>query len=130
MVLHNHLLVNGFAKNPPKDKEKTIEWLTTLVYSIDMKILQGPFASYVQKKGSRGLTCIVMIDTSHISLHTWDEIVPAKLQFDLYTCSTLPVKKVLENLTTNFDLVDYDTLVIERGNGFNILPKERWHEIG
>jgi hypothetical protein len=44
MALHNHMLVNVFAKNPPKDAKKTTEWLKNLVYSIGMKIPQGPFA--------------------------------------------------------------------------------------
>ena len=65
MALHNHILVNGYVTNPPTSEEETIEWMKKLVSDIDMKIIQGPYASYVSKEGNRGLTATVMIETSH-----------------------------------------------------------------
>lgn len=121
MALHNQLLVNAKAKNPFIDSQKAIEWMTDLVQQIDMKIIQGPYASYVDKEGNRGVTCIVMIETSHIALHIWDEPDPALIQFDLYTCSTLPVEEVLSNLEETFNIVEYDYMVIERADSFNVL---------
>ena len=121
MALHNQLLVNAKAKNPFIDSKKAIEWMTDLVQQIDMKIIQGPYASYVDKEGNRGVTCIVMIETSHIALHIWDEPDPALIQFDLYTCSTLPVEEVLSNLEETFNIVEYDYMVIERADSFNVL---------
>ena len=53
-----------------------IDFLTNLVNQIDMKIIRGPFASYVDKDGNKGLTAIVMIETSHIAFHIWDEVDP------------------------------------------------------
>ncbi len=93
MALHNHVLINGFTLLPPTDEKQTIAWMQKLVDSIGMKTIQGPFASYVTKEGNRGLTATVMIETSHIAMHVWDESDPAFMQFDLYTCSTLPVEK-------------------------------------
>jgi hypothetical protein len=58
MALHNHLLVNGWTLNPPKEEQVLIDWMRDLVESIDMKILQGPFSSYVTKEGNRGLTAV------------------------------------------------------------------------
>jgi hypothetical protein len=52
------------------------------------------------------------------------------VQFDLYTCSTLPVRKVLDKLENDLGLFDYTPLVLERSNGFNILSAERWSEVG
>ena len=112
MALHNHLLLNGAASKPPKDEATTIEWMRKLVESIDMKVIQGPFASYVTKEGNRGLTAVVMIETSHIALHVWDETDPAFIQFDLYTCSTLPIKKVIDNYKALLAKLDtYQTTV-------------------
>jgi S-adenosylmethionine/arginine decarboxylase-like enzyme len=129
MVLHNHMLVNGFIKNPPKDPQKMIDWLKNLVESIGMKVVLGPFASYVTKEGNRGLTTMVIIETSHISMHTWDEEDPALLQFDLYTCSTLSVENVIKKLVDDFGLFDFKTLVLERSKEFAIIPKERFKEL-
>ena len=120
MALHNQLLLNGRAKRPMMGEEETISWMKDLVKQIDMKIIQGPYASYVNKEGNRGVTCVVMIETSHIALHIWDEISPALIQFDLYTCSTLPVEDVLKNLEDTFDLDTYDYIVLERSEAFNV----------
>ncbi len=120
MPLHNHLLVNGWTLNPPTDEQLVIDWMRNLVESIDMKVIQGPYASYVTAEGNRGLTAVVMIETSHIAMHIWDEDKPSKVQFDLYTCGELPVKQVLENLETNLSLFDYTYVVLERTDGFTI----------
>ena len=121
MALHNHIMLNGYVNKPPKNEAETIKWLEQLVRNINMKILRGPFASYVITEGNRGLTATVMIETSHIALHVWDEEEPALLQFDLYTCSTLPVKKVIESIDEFMGLSTYTYIVMERRNGFNIL---------
>lgn len=120
MPLHNHLLVNGWTLNPPTDETVVIDWMRNLVESIDMKVIQGPYASYVTAEGNRGLTAVVMIETSHIAMHIWDEDKPSKVQFDLYTCGELPVKQVLDNLETNLSLFDYTYVVLERTDGFTI----------
>ena len=126
MALHNHVLINGYTLLPPTDEKQTIEWMQQLVDSIGMKTIQGPFASYVTKEGNRGLTAIVMIETSHIAMHVWDETDPAFMQFDLYTCSTLPVENVIKNLEDHFGLFNASVLVLERGDGFNIVPEDKW----
>jgi S-adenosylmethionine/arginine decarboxylase-like enzyme len=126
MALHNHVLINGYTLLPPTDEQQTIKWMKDLVDSIGMKVIQGPFASYVTQEGNRGLTAIVMIETSHIAMHVWDETDPAFMQFDLYTCSTLPVEKVIENLENHFGLFNYSTLVLERSEGFKIVPEDKW----
>jgi S-adenosylmethionine/arginine decarboxylase-like enzyme len=129
MALHNHLLLNGAATKPPRDEAETIEWMRKLVESIDMKIIQGPYASYVTKEGNRGLTAVVMIETSHIAMHVWDETDPGFMQFDLYTCSTLPVEKVIKNLEDHFGLFNHSVLVLERSDGFKIIPEEKWETL-
>lgn len=125
MPLHNQLLVNGYSNNAMKNEEDAIAWMRSLVESIDMKIIQGPYASYVTKDGNKGLTCIVMIETSHIALHIWDEPNPAEIQFDLYTCGDLPIDNILKKLEEELGLKDYHYMVLERQTGFNILERNR-----
>ncbi len=124
MALHNQLLVNGVSDNPPIDEEKLKQWLRDLVSDIGMKIVMGPMAFYVNKEGNRGVTAIVGIETSHIAIHVWDEPTPALVQFDLYTCSTLPVKDVLNKLEKDFGLRDYKYMVLERAHEFHILESK------
>ncbi len=124
MALHNQLLVNGVTDNPPKDENQIKLWLIDLVSSIGMKIVMGPMSFYVNKKGNAGLTAIVGIETSHIAIHVWDEPVPALIQFDLYTCSTLPIQDVLKKLETDLGLRDYKYMVLERASEFRILENK------
>jgi S-adenosylmethionine/arginine decarboxylase-like enzyme len=118
MIYHKHLLVNAKVSNPVKSEAQGIEFLTNLVDKIDMKIIKGPFASYVNKEGNRGLTGIVMIETSHIAFHIWDEVKPGLVQFDLYTCGQLELDKVLSIFKETFDVVSLEYMLFDRENGF------------
>lgn len=118
MLFHKHLLVNAKVHNPMRSEEEAIDFLTRLVEKIDMKIIKGPFASYVDKEGNRGLTAIVMIETSHIAFHIWDEGDPSLVQFDLYTCGALDVPLVFEEFAKAFNIVELDYELFDRANGF------------
>ena len=120
MIYHKHLLVNAKIHNPVKSEKEGIDFLINLVDSIDMKIIKGPFASYVNVEGNRGLTGIVMIETSHIAFHIWDEVRPGLIQFDLYTCGQLELDKVLSTFKETFDVDTLDYILFDRENGFKI----------
>jgi S-adenosylmethionine/arginine decarboxylase-like enzyme len=118
MIYHKHLLVNAKVKNPMQSEQDGINFLTNLVEQIDMKIIKGPFASYVDKDGNKGLTAIVMIETSHIAFHIWDEVDPGLVQFDLYTCGKLDLEKVLKIFKDSFSIESLDFVLFDRENGF------------
>ena len=117
-LYHKHLLINAKIDKPFTSAYQGIDFLKELVNKIDMKIIQGPYASYVNKIGNRGLTAVVMIETSHIAFHIWDEKNPALIQFDLYTCGSLQVKKVLDAFTDTFEVNTMDWVLFDRENGF------------
>ena len=118
MLFHKHLLINAKVKNPIASEEEGIDFLTRLVNRIDMKIIKGPFASYVDKEGNKGLTAIVMIETSHIAFHIWDETDPGLVQFDLYTCGKLNLSDVLLAFGETFNVVNLEYNLFDRENGF------------
>jgi S-adenosylmethionine/arginine decarboxylase-like enzyme len=126
MLFHKHLLVNAKVENPINTEEQGVDFLTRLVESIDMKIIKGPFASYVDKPGNRGLTAIVMIETSHIAFHIWDERDPGLVQFDLYTCGELNLAKVLLAFGETFKVVSLDYQLFDRENGFVLEDRGSW----
>lgn len=126
MIFHKHLLVNAKVKNPINTEEEGIDFLKSLVERIDMKIIKGPFASYVDKPGNRGLTAIVMIETSHIAFHIWDEEDPSLVQFDLYTCGKLNLAQVLLALGETFNIVNLDYQLFDRENGFVLEDSGSW----
>ena len=86
-VVHKHMIIRAEVNEPLITPTETKKWLRDLVKKIDMNILGGPYSAYVTKEGNRGVTGIVMIETSHIALHIWDEERPALVQADVYSCA-------------------------------------------
>jgi S-adenosylmethionine/arginine decarboxylase-like enzyme len=129
MLFHKHLLINARVKDPMNSETEAVAFLEKLVERIDMKIIKGPFASYVDKPGNRGLTAIVMIETSHIAFHIWDEEDPGLMQFDLYTCGELDLPKVLLTLGEDFNIISMDYNLFDRENGFVLEDSGSFPEI-
>jgi len=104
--IHKHLLIRAEVKNPPKenDEKYLVNWMRYLIQDIDMKLLFGPIARYVDVEGNEGLTAIAMIETSHIAMHIWEKEDPALVQLDVYTCGPFVPGIVLKSLQ-EFDLV-------------------------
>lgn len=123
MLYHKHLLVNAKITKPLQNENEGIEFLRNLVTKIDMKILQGPFATYLDTPKNRGLTAIVLIETSHIAFHIWDESDPALLQLDLYTCGPLNHRDVLDVINQQFEPVFLEHVLFDRENGFVVEDK-------
>ena len=119
--MHKHLLLRGFITNAPTSEQVVIDWLRDFVDRIGMKVVQGPFASMITEEGNRGLTASVMIETSHIAFHIWDEMDPSLIQFDLYTCSELNVNYVLDTISSFFNFTEYQYMVLDRENGFKVI---------
>jgi S-adenosylmethionine/arginine decarboxylase-like enzyme len=122
MIYHKHLLINAKVDTPIRKEEEAIEFLENLVKRIDMKIIKGPFAHFVDNdaEGNSGLTALVMIETSHIAFHIWDQVNPGLLQFDLYTCGKLDLEEVLKALRERFNIVSADYVLYDRENGFEV----------
>ena len=89
---------------------------------IDMNIIKGPFASYVSKEGNRGVTGIVMIETSHIAIHVWDEPVPALVQCDVYSCAEFSSTEVLAEFL-GMEVIKIDHVLIDRADKIKLMGK-------
>ena len=118
-LVHKHLLIKAEVQNPPTDEEQTISWMKKLIDKINMNILAGPYSSKVSKKGNKGLSGVAIIDTSHISIHTWDEKQPALIQLDVYSCKEFKKSDVIDCLddfnpvTVEYKYFDRETNFIE-----------------
>lgn len=122
-VEHKHVLINARVNNPLDGSEEAKDFLVSLVNKVGMKILMGPYSTYVDVPGNKGTTAIVGIETSHIAFHVWDEESPARLQFDLYTCGSLDKDVVLNAVHDTFDVVSGDYRIYDRENGFILLEE-------
>ena len=118
-LVHKHLLIKAEVKKPLQTEEEVITWMTSLINKINMNILAGPYASKVSKKGNKGLSGVAIIDTSHISIHTWDEKQPALIQLDVYSCKEFKKSDVIDCLddfnpvTVEYKYFDRETNFIE-----------------
>ena len=95
MPAHKHFIIRAEVNRPLVTEKGLKKWLRNLVKKIDMNIIKGPYTSYVSKEGNRGVTGIVMIETSHIAIHIWDEDLPALVQCDVYSCAEFSSSEVL-----------------------------------
>jgi len=116
MVVHKHLIVRSEVKSPIISVEKAEDWLRRLVDAIGMQITEhgGPHCDYVKKDGNEGIAAIVMIETSHCSIHVWDKEDPPLVQVDVYSCADYDHTEVLRFV----DEMDCQTIhytLIDRG---------------
>lgn len=120
---HKHLIVRAELNEPPYDATDIKRWMRTLVDQIGMNILMGPYAIYSDMEGNQGLTAVTIIETSHIAMHVWDEVSPALMQLDVYTCSTLDINDVFNAIQefqptkVEYKYIDreYDLTLLDRG---------------
>lgn len=119
---HKHLIVRAELNEPPYSPHNIKAWMQRLVSTIGMNILMGPYAVYSEMEGNAGLTAVTIIETSHIALHIWDEVTPALMQLDVYTCSSLDIKDVLDAID-DWDPTKIEYKYIDRENGLTLIEK-------
>lgn len=110
---HKHLIVQARVAKPPRDTDYIEQWIKELVDAIGMKIARGPIAFYSEMEGNVGLTCVAIIETSHIALHVFEDEEPALLEFDAYSCSSLDVQQVLQFLD-EFEPMEVSYMFLDR----------------
>lgn len=116
LLEHKHYIIRASVKHTKalQDLKLIEEWMKELIHSIDMKILIDPVAVYCDKENNKGVTAIAAIETSHLALHIWDEVDPAVMQFDLYSCKQFDESIVLKSIDDTFGLVEHASMVLAR----------------
>lgn len=129
---HKHLMVRAEVEKPITKEVEAKEWLYQLTKTIGMNICPngGPYAHYVEKPNNYGIAAVVMIETSHISLHVWDRDDPPLVQFDVYSCSDYEVRDVLKAIDQMqpmkiwYKLFDRGKCIQEKDNSYQDLTKK------
>ena len=117
---HKHIIIRAEVSDPITNRNKAIKFLNKIIKAIDMKAMYGPTATYCKMPGNRGVTAFAIIETSHIALHIWDEINPALVQLDVYSCSDFEPKKVLDILQ-ELNPTKIEDKYLDREKGFRDL---------
>lgn len=95
-----HLALDITSKSESLDAEQDIEdFIIRMARRIDMKILAGPFV--VRGKFFPGVSGVAIIETSHISIHTFTESCHANI--DIFSCKKFDADIVMDFVKTFFD---------------------------
>lgn len=110
---HKHVIVRAYVCDPPRDAEQLSDWCKEVINLVGMKCIGGPLVIYSDMEGNKGHTAVAILDFSHLAIHVWDEISPALIEFDLFSCKDFDVDIVLNKLD-EFIMSDYSHEVIDR----------------
>jgi S-adenosylmethionine/arginine decarboxylase-like enzyme len=129
MIKHKHLIIRATVDKPFTECGKTASWLCDIVDEIGMTITDhgGPHVDYVEKEGNCGIAGMVMIETSHISLHIWDKQDPPLLQMDVYSCADYNENAVIAFLS-EMEPSHIDYMLVDREQSLDV-SEETIHHI-
>ena len=113
---HKHLIVRADIGWCPQEEDlnKISDWIRSLIKKIDMKLLAGPYTTYVNEKDNKGMTSVAIIETSHISLHIWDEVSPGLMQLDVYSCADFNPPDVFDKVNELFQTIKMEYKFLDR----------------
>ena len=114
LLVHKHLIVRAEAVSPPMDEEFLRRWLEKFIEEIGMKVMMGPYVKYSNMVGNRGITGAAIIETSHIVMHIWDEVSPALMQFDVYSCGEFNPETICNKIDEDFAVHKIEYKFIDR----------------
>ena len=114
LLVHKHLIVRAEAIDPPMEEEFLRRWLEKFIFGIGMKVMMGPYVKYSHMEGNRGITGAAIIETSHIVVHFWDEVSPALMQFDVYSCGEFSPEEICEKIKKDFNTTKIEYKFLDR----------------
>jgi S-adenosylmethionine/arginine decarboxylase-like enzyme len=114
LLVHKHLIVRAEVYRPPMDEEFLRRWLNTFITEIGMKVMMGPYVQYSNMVGNRGITGAAIIETSHIVMHVWDEVHPALMQFDVYSCGEFNPETICNKIEKDFTVHKIEYKFLDR----------------
>lgn len=114
---HKHLMISADFLRDIFSTSWYETWMSGLIEDLDMTPLVEPKAVRDKTKGNEGITAFSIITTSHIVLHTWETIMPYKLQLDVYSCKGFDINTVIFRLK-DFDIHNVKYKFLNRENGF------------
>ena len=113
---HKQLIVRADIGWCPQEEDlnKISDWIRSLIKKIDMKLLAGPYTTYVNEKDNKGMTSVAIIETSHIALHIWDEVSPGLMQLDVYSCADFNPSDVFDKVNELFQTIKMEYKFLDR----------------
>ena len=129
VIKHKHLIIRAETKKTPEDPKWLHSWLVQVVGDIGMDICQGPITAYVDVPGNKGLTGVVIIETSHIAVHIWDEVNPGLLQMDVYSCADFNPQQIFDKIEEAFEPVKLEYKFLDREKSLTTIESKNKIEV-
>ncbi len=117
--LHVMMDMYNCAPDALNDKELVTNILATLPKELGMKILTPPVVTFAQPNGKKdpgGWSGFVMIQESHISIHTF--IKRRFVTMDIYSCKQFDAEKAIEKFKKIFKTDDVEVEIEVRGKKY------------
>lgn len=114
LLEHQHLLVRAEILTPIKHPAGIEDWTRRLIQDCGMGLLMGPRACCSERSENQGLTCVSVTETTHLSVHIWDEAKPAVLQLDISSCAEFDPYLIYERIREDFRATRLEYKVLDR----------------
>lgn len=120
-----HLTLDGYGANPSllEDVGLLYETLNGLPALIGMQKIGFPHIAQFKEKEIAGISGIIMIVESHMSIHTYSK--KDFLSMDVYSCKWFDHEKVVEHVKGVYGIKETEINVVERGKRF---PAHNLHD--
>ncbi|HSW88114.1 MAG TPA: S-adenosylmethionine decarboxylase [Candidatus Saccharimonadales bacterium] len=116
-----HVMLDMYNCSPEvlNNPDLILNILKTMPGKLGMKILMGPYVSFAQPNGKRdpgGWSGFVMIQESHITVHTF--IKRRFVTIDVYSCKEFDAQKSIEEFKRIFKTDDIEYTIETRGTKY------------
>lgn len=113
-MLGIHIIVelHGVNSNLLNDEEKIRDILIRAIKKAGGTVIGDVF----HKFSPHGVTGIIGIKESHVSIHTWPEFGYAAL--DIFTCRGIDPNEIMEFIVEEFKPNFYTTMILSRGEPY------------
>ena len=119
-----HLTIDGYgSKQIMQDEQFIYQLLDSYPAKIGMTKIQGPivFRYVTCKPEDWGISGLVFIAESHISLHTFVE--RCYINIDVFSCRDFNAEQVIQDFVDQFQLTRFTSRLINREWDIEDLPK-------
>lgn len=111
-----HLIIDGYSSSSEimKNEKFIYDLLNSYPAKIGMTKIAGPtvFKYIGAKPEDWGISGIVFIAESHISLHTFVE--RCYINIDIFSCKDFNAKRAVEDLVDKFQLIKFTSNLVNR----------------
>lgn len=112
---HYHLICRSTILRQFEPAEVST-WVVHLTAAIGMELAISPIIYHSTEPDNCGTTCVAIITTSHIAVHTWNLEEGSLWQLDVYSCRHFSTDAVLGCLQS-IGAVDVEYLILDRASG-------------